>query len=141
METISYLDVDDVLEIFEALIGPAKDQLRSYALLESAVLAPQQSAFGRDAYPTIVLKAWSYLRGLAQNHAFVDGNKRIAWTAMRTFLLVNGFEISAPTSVAEELVVRVAAGQPCKAEFLQFIKRYGSRTEDIRQAGGGQETA
>lgn len=49
----SYLDVDDVIEIFEALVGSASDLLRSRDLLESAVLAPQQSAFGEDAYPTI----------------------------------------------------------------------------------------
>lgn len=66
-----YLDVDDVLEIFDSLIGPAPNFLRSADLLESAVLAPQQSAFGEDAYPTIGRKAWAYLRGLAQNHAFV----------------------------------------------------------------------
>lgn len=75
----SHLDVDDIIEIFETLIGSARDLLRSRDLLESAVLAPEQSAFGGDAYPTIGQKAWAYLRGLAQNHAFVDGNKRIAW--------------------------------------------------------------
>lgn len=63
---ISYLDVDDVLEIFEALIGSPQSLLRSADLLESAVLTPQQSAFGEDAYPTIGRKAWAYLRGLAQ---------------------------------------------------------------------------
>ncbi len=52
----SYLDVDDVLEIFEALIGSPKTLLRSYDLLESAVLAPQQSAFGQDAYPRSAAK-------------------------------------------------------------------------------------
>jgi death-on-curing protein len=59
----SYLDVDDVIEIFETLIGSARDLLRSRDLLESAVLAPQQSAFGEDAYPTIGQKAWACLRG------------------------------------------------------------------------------
>jgi death on curing protein len=78
----SYLDVDDVLEIFESLIGPPIDYLRSRPLLESAVLTPQQSAFGEDAFPTIGRKAWAYLRGLAQNHASVDGNKRIAWATI-----------------------------------------------------------
>jgi death on curing protein len=83
MESIAYLDVDDVLEIFEQLIGPAAANLCSQPLLESAVLAPQQSLFGRDAYPTVGQKAWAYLRGLTQNHPFVDGNKRIAWATTR----------------------------------------------------------
>ncbi len=59
----SYLDVDDVIEIFEALVGSASDLLRSRDLLESAVLAPQQSAFGEDAYPTIGRKAWHICAG------------------------------------------------------------------------------
>lgn len=98
----TYLDVEDVLEIFEALIGPPKTLIRSYDLLESAVLAPQQSAFGEDAYGTIGRKAWAYLRGLVQNHAFVDGNKRIAWATTRAFLLVNGIGIAAPLAIVED---------------------------------------
>ncbi len=72
----SYLDVDDVIEIFETLIGSARDLLRSHDLLESAVLAPQQSAFGEDAYPTIGQKAWAYLRGLAQNPSMAISESR-----------------------------------------------------------------
>ncbi|MDP9025817.1 MAG: hypothetical protein M3N13_10640 [Candidatus Eremiobacteraeota bacterium] len=68
-QVTTYLDVDDVLEIYEALIGSAHENLRSRSLLESAVYAPQQSAFGEDAYPSVGQKAWAYLRGLAQNHA------------------------------------------------------------------------
>ncbi|HEV7425373.1 MAG TPA: Fic family protein [Thermoanaerobaculia bacterium] len=36
---------------------------------------------------------------LAQNHAFVDGNKRIAWATTRAFLLVNGIGIEAPVAI------------------------------------------
>ena len=130
--TTSYLDVDDVLEIFEALIGSPTELLRSRDLLESAVLMPQQSAFGEDAYRTIGRKAWAYLRGLAQNHAFVDGNKRIAWAATRAFLLVNGIGISAPTAVVEDLVVRLAAGHAQEAEVLRFFEQYGYVVDDLR---------
>jgi death-on-curing protein len=125
MNPTRYLDVDDVLDIFEALIGPPAALLRSRDLLESAALAPQQSAFGEDAYPTLGRKAWAYLRGLAQNHAFVDGNKRIAWATTRAFLLVNGIGIEAPTEIVEDLVVRLAAGQVAEAETLAFFETYG----------------
>ena len=121
----SYLDVDDVLEIFDALIGRPAELLRSPELLESAILAPQQSAFGEDAYPTLGEKAWAYLRGLTQNHAFVDGNKRIAWATTRAFLLVNGLGINAPTATVEDLVVRLAAGNAEEAEVLAFFERFG----------------
>jgi death-on-curing protein len=120
-----YLEVEDVLEIFDVLIGSSQELLRQPGLLESAVLAAQQSAFGADAYPTIGDKAWAYLRGLAQNHAFIDGNKRIAWATTRAFLLVNGISITAPTEVVEDLVVRLAAGGIEKSEVLSFFESYG----------------
>ena len=134
----SYLDVDDVIEIFETLIGSSRDLLRSRDLLESAVLAPQQSAFGEDAYPTIGQKAWAYLRGLAQNHAFVDGNKRIAWATTRAFLLVNGIGIEAPVAIVEDIVVRVAASEAQENEVLMFFEQYGYVVEDVRLTGDAE---
>jgi len=128
----SYLDADDVIEIFETLIGSSCDLLRSRDLLESAVLAPQQSAFGEDAYPTVGQKAWAYLRGLAQNHAFVDGNKRIAWATTRAFLLVNGIGIESPVAIVEDIVVRLAAGDAQEDEVLMFFEQYGYVVEDVR---------
>jgi death on curing protein len=127
----TYLDVDDVLEIYEALIGPAHENLRSRSLFESAVYAPQQSAFGEDAYPSVGRKAWAYLRGLAQNHAFVDGNKRIAWATARVFLLVNGIDIKAPTDIVEDLVVRLADSKATESEVLEFFQLYGRPVDDL----------
>jgi death-on-curing protein len=105
-------------------------------LLESAVLAPQQSAFGQDAYPTVGRKAWAYLRGLCQNHAFIDGNKRIAWATARAFLLANGIGIAAPTAVVEDLVVRLAAGQVTEDDVLTFFETYGYLTDTVKSIGG-----
>jgi len=135
-----YLDVDDVLEIFEALIGPPTALLRSRDLLESAVLAPQQTVFGEDAYPTVGAKAWAYLRGLCQNHAFVDGNKRIAWAATRAFLLANGIGIAAPVAVVEDLIVRLAAASATQDDVLAFFETYGDVTNAVRFAAEGDIT-
>jgi len=126
MNLTAYLDVDDVLDIYEELIGNSSTNLRSRALLESAVYAPQQSLFGEDAYPSLEQKAWAYLRGLAQNHAFVDGNKRIAWATTRAFLLSNGIGIRAPVEVVEDLVVRLAANRASEAEVLNLFRVYGT---------------
>jgi death-on-curing protein len=59
-------------------------------LLESALARPRASVFGQDAYPDLHLKAAALLHSPARNHALVDGNKRLAWTACRTFLAING---------------------------------------------------
>jgi death-on-curing protein len=104
-----YLDLDDLLEI--ARVAVAEDvSVGDYGLLESALARPRASVFGQDAYPELHLKAAALLHSLARNHALVDGNKRLAWTACRTFLAINGQWISAPEDERFDFVIRVATG-------------------------------
>ena len=56
--------------------------IRDLGLLESAVNAPFQTFGGEDLYKTIFDKAAHLAHGLAKNHGFVDGNKRVAIHAM-----------------------------------------------------------
>lgn len=105
-----YLDLDDLLDIARKAIG-ADVAVGDYGLLESALARPRTSVFGQDAYPSLDLKAAALLHSLARNHALVDGNKRLAWTACRTFLAVNGQWISAPEDDRFEFVIRVATGE------------------------------
>ena len=69
------------------------DGIRDENLLDSAVNAPFQSFGGYDIYSSLEEKAARLGFGLAQNHAFIDGNKRIAAHAMLVFLAYNGIEI------------------------------------------------
>lgn len=104
-----YLDLDDLVDIVrEAVSGDAV--VGDYGLLESALARPRASVFGEDAYPDLHLKAAALLHSLARNHALVDGNKRLAWTACRTFLAINGQWISAPEDDRFDFVIRVATG-------------------------------
>ncbi len=67
--------------------------LRDANLLESAIARPlNHYAYGED---DIFQLAASYAEGIARNHAFVDGNKRTAWTAADVFLRKNGYAIEA----------------------------------------------
>lgn len=104
-----YLDLDDLLEIARATIGEDV-AVGDYGLLESALARPRASVFGQDAYPELQLKAAALLHSLARNHALVDGNKRLAWTACRTFLAINGQWISAPEDDRFNFVIQVATG-------------------------------
>jgi death on curing protein len=105
-----YLDLDDVLEIArQAVEGDVA--VGDYGLLESALARPRASVFGQDAYPDLHLKAAALLHSLARNHALVDGNKRLAWTACRTFLAINGQWIRAPEDDRFDFVIRVATGR------------------------------
>jgi death-on-curing family protein len=56
-----------------------------------------------DLYPSIEDKAAALGFSLAQNHPFIDGNKRIAHAAMETFLVLNGFDIVAAVDEQERL--------------------------------------
>lgn len=106
-----YLDLDDLLSIAHEVVG-ADVAVGDYGLLESALARPRASALGQDAYPELHVKAAALLHSLARNHALIDGNKRLAWTACRTFLAINGYWISAPEDARFELVIRVATGEP-----------------------------
>ncbi|WP_125078672.1 type II toxin-antitoxin system death-on-curing family toxin [Mycobacterium sp. P7213] len=104
-----YLDLEDLLEVARGAVG-ADVAVRDYGLLESALARPRASVFGADAYPDLHLKAAALMHSLARNHALVDGNKRLAWTACRTFLAINDQWINAAEDDRFEFVIEVATG-------------------------------
>ena len=104
-----YLTLDDLLHIAERTLG-APPQLRDVGLLEAALARPQASAFGRDAYASVHLKAAALLHSLARNHPLVDGNKRLALAGMLTFYGVNGWRCRLTNDQAYDLVIAVATG-------------------------------
>jgi death-on-curing protein len=104
-----YLTADDIQRINAHWIGP--DKLRDFGLLESAVLRPQATAFGEDAYPSIHEKAGALLHSLARNHPFLDGNKRTAWAATSVFYQANGYQILVDDGDVVAIVIDIAEGQ------------------------------
>ena len=124
---IDYLDLEDLLEVARHAVGPDV-AVRDYGLLESALARPRASVFGQDAYPDVHLKAAALLHSLARNHALVDGNKRLAWTACRTFLAINGEWISAPEDQRFDFVIAVATGaEPDLAEIAGQLRAWSYR--------------
>jgi death-on-curing protein len=106
---IEYLDLDDLVKIARHAIG-ADVAIADFGLLESALARPRASVFGSDAYPDLHLKAAALFQSLARNHALVDGNNQLAWTACRTFLAINGQWISAPEDDRFDFVIQVTTG-------------------------------
>ena len=117
---VRYLDLDDVLVIVEiAGLGPVRD----VGLLGSAVVRPQQSAFGEDAYPTLWEKAAALVHSVANNHALVDGNKRLAWITTRTFLRLNGeAERLLATDAVVQFVLDVVTGTMTITEIAERLR-------------------
>ena len=104
--TFDYLTVDDLLEIAAAIVGDVR--LRDAGLLESAAARPQTTVFGSDAYPELADKAAALMHSIARSHPLVDGNKRLAWSAARAFLLINGHDVTHTVDDAESIVLGVA---------------------------------
>jgi death-on-curing protein len=104
---VDYLDLDDLL-IFTDLLGAGP--VRDIGLLDSAVARARSSAFGQDAYPTLELKAAALMHSICNNHALVDGNKRLALLATATFVRANGHPFRLSNDEAFALVMRVAEG-------------------------------
>ncbi|MGH3765669.1 MAG: type II toxin-antitoxin system death-on-curing family toxin [Pseudonocardiaceae bacterium] len=112
-----YLTLDLLLRIAERACGTPV-QVRDYGLLESALARPAATVFGADAYPTVHGKAAALLHSLSSNHALVDGNKRLAWTAAAVFLWINSYDLDAPEDAAFDLMIAVADGSLTDIEKL-----------------------
>jgi death-on-curing protein len=124
-----YLATEDVVELYVLHIGEASALTRP-DLLESAVALPQASMFGEDLYPHIYLKAGALLRSIAQNQSFIDGNKRIAWIAMRVFLAANGVNVRATTSDGLNLMVSLAEGRVDVDGIAAFLAEHAEIAPD-----------
>ncbi|MBV8808808.1 MAG: type II toxin-antitoxin system death-on-curing family toxin [Acidobacteriaceae bacterium] len=87
-----HLTVAEVLAIHADQIeryGGARG-VRDYGLLEAALYRPQTGY-----YADLIEEAAALWESLAQNHPFIDGNKRTAFAATYTFLAINGARLTA----------------------------------------------
>jgi death-on-curing protein len=107
VSSVTYLDLEDLLRLIRALgVGPVRD----VGLLDAAASRHRSSAFGRDAYSTLTLKAAALLHSLVRNHALVDGNKRLAWLAVAVFLDLNGLAVEVTDDAGFDLAMDAARG-------------------------------
>jgi death-on-curing protein len=89
-------------------------------LLESALSRPvNKNAYDENA--TVFDLAAAYGFGLARNHPFVDGNKRVAFAAMAIFLSENGYELVPEKMDALETIMRLAAGELEEDELARWV--------------------
>ena len=109
---VEFLDLDDVLDLIRRLLGDPPP-IRDIGLLGSAVARPQTAVFGQDAYPDIWSKAAALLQSIVNNHALIDGNKRLGWLATAVFLEINGVSvIHVSNDDIYQFVIDVAANNP-----------------------------
>ena len=96
--------------------------LRDAGLLESALARPHQLlAYGQ---PDLAALAAAYAFGLVRNHAFVDGNKRVAFLATGLFLGRNGQRLVTTQADATLTMLALAAGDLAEDEFAQWLRAH-----------------
>jgi death-on-curing protein len=84
--------------------------IRDNALLDSALSRPQNLFAYTDPVSIFDLAA-SYSYGLALNHPFIDGNKRVALTVAAIFLQINGYSLNATEAETVITFEQLASGQ------------------------------
>jgi death on curing protein len=94
--------------------------VRDAGLLESAMARPQNLATSGD--PDVAALAAAYGFGIARNHPFVDGNKRTAAVVAETFLLLNGYSLTATDAELVVAILALAAGELSENELADWFR-------------------
>jgi death-on-curing protein len=97
--------------------------VRDDALLQSALARPLQlEAYGEPS-PDLVDLAAALAHGIARNHPFLDGNKRTAWVACRTFLLLNEADLLASAEEKYMTMLSLAEGRLTVEAFAEWLRK------------------
>lgn len=100
---------DDQIERYGGSAG-----VRDLGLLEAALFRPQTSY-----YADLIEEAAALWESLAQNHPFIDGNKRVAFAATYTFLAINGLRITADAQAAYGFIAELYGANEFTFERLE----------------------
>lgn len=125
---VQFLSLDEVLAIQERLIDRfgGDHGVRDGGLLESALFRPQTGY-----YEHIEEMAAAMFESLLMNHAFVDGNKRVAFFATDVFLRMNGWKLTVTADDGERFIVGTLEANDCSFEkILPWIREHIVATSD-----------
>jgi death-on-curing protein len=96
--------------------------LRDPGLLDSALARPlNRAGYGE---PDTAELAAVYALAIAQNHPFIDGNKRTAFVALELFLRLNGLVFTAGDAESVVMTLAMAAGELPDAEFIAWVRMH-----------------
>lgn len=129
MKEPQWLLRETVLALHERLLAEfgGLGGLRDAGLLDAALARPQQLfAYGK---PTVFELAAAYAYGLIRNHPFIDGNKRVGFTAAVVFLELNRFRFTASEADATLETLALAARELDEAGYAAWLR------ENSRKAG------
>ena len=121
-----WVTAEDVILLHSRVIAATGgiDGLRDPSGLEAAIAAPLQSFGGQELFPTDVEKIARLGYGLAANHAFVDGNKRIGALMTQLLLRWNGYSLHLQPGELADMFIAIAVGESQEQELLYWIRAH-----------------
>ncbi|MGH9362027.1 MAG: type II toxin-antitoxin system death-on-curing family toxin [Thermoanaerobaculia bacterium] len=122
-EEPEWLLEETVVAIHSLLIAEhgGAEGVRDLDLLRSTLARPRSLFAYGEGGPSLFELAASYAYGLARNHCFVDGNKRIALAAALTFLELHGWRLAAPKQDTFDVMINLASGRLAEAELATWL--------------------
>ena len=118
--TNSYPTLEELLYLHERLLAAfgGATGIRDIGALESALLRPQLGYYG-----TVIEEAAALLESLANNHPFVDGNKRVAFFGTELFLRMNGYFIDCEDEEAYRVFMHLFETNSFRfAQLLEWLE-------------------
>jgi death-on-curing protein len=114
---------EQILKMHDGLIAEFGGMrgIRNIHLLESAINNAFQTFEGNDLYPTIFDKAANLCFSLINNHAFIDGNKRIGVLVMLVFLELNGYKVNFSNKRLIDIGLKTASGELNQNMIKQWL--------------------
>jgi death-on-curing protein len=126
---VRFLTLSEILLIYE-------DQIRRYGgtysvrditLLSSAIYVPQATFGGEFIHKTIPEMAAAYAFHICENHALVDGNKRVALASALVFLDINDSDFECSEDEIYQVMMDVASGNMKKDELVDIFMQYSKK--------------
>lgn len=126
MKSIRFLTKEFILHFHRQILSEygGRPGLRDEGLLESAYAQAQMTIDGEYLHRDVFEMAAAYGYHICQNHAFIDGNKRLALVAIDTFLHINGWELIADERETYVIILRLAAGELNKQQLSKWIREH-----------------
>jgi death-on-curing protein len=127
-----FLTVDDVLALHVDQIREfgGSERLRDQGGLESAVAQASATYGGKYLHAGLFDMAAAYAFHIAENHPFVDGNKRTALNAAIVFLGVNGFDLVDDKGRLYDAMMGLATGEWSKGQMAKLLEELSKPWRD-----------
>ena len=135
MNTPIFIDRVLVLAIHDRQLAEygGAEGIRDEGLLESALARPQQTIAYAEPPPDVADLAAALAHELARNHPFVDGNKRTAYVACRTFLVLNDHDLAASAEDKYQTFLALADGCLSAEAFAAWLRGH-MRSHRVHEA-------